>query len=191
MTVLGLLRKWLVETPITGRQALICAIAAVALPTLLRASLGGIVEGVGFTPYFPFVLLAALQLSWRQAALVAAASAAVGDALFVGSPYQVMEGATDVFGVVVFFAGAALIIGLVHAIRTAFADVVGPTAAGGVIFSLRNGQAWASWPGAGYHLRLGARDDVVEMMKDFIAQVEVGKRLTGETQADNQEVMSA
>ena len=149
------------------------------------------VTGVGFSPYFPFVLLAALQLSWRQAALVAAASAAVGDALFVGSPYQVMEGATDVFGVVVFLAGAALIIGLVHAIRTTFADVVGPTAAGGVIFSLRNGQAWASWPSAGYHLRLGARDDVVEMMKDFIAQVEVGKRLTGETQADNQEVMSA
>ena len=63
-------------------------------------------------------------------------------------------------------------------------DLVGPTGPGGVIFSLQDGQAWASWPTAGFHLRLGPRDDVAEMMKDFVAQVEMGKRLTGETQPD-------
>jgi hypothetical protein len=83
-----------------------------------------------------------------------------------------------------FLVVSALIIGLVQAIRTAFEDLIGPTAGDGVFFSLENGQAWASWPTAGFHLRLGPQEDVAAMMKDFVAQVELGKRLSGEARSN-------
>lgn len=177
MTLVGLLRKWLVTTPLKGRLAMLFAVAVIALPTFIRAALDGIVVGLGFSAYFPFVLLAAIFLDWKLATIVALVSAAITDAYFVGLRYQLLEGPTAVFGVVSFLVGAYLIISLIHAIRTAFDDLVGPTSVGGVMFSLKNGQAWASWPVAGFHLSLGPRDDVAEMMKDFVAQVELGKRL--------------
>jgi hypothetical protein len=189
MTVVDLLRKWLATTPLKGRLAILFSVMAVAVPTVIRVWLDGIVVGLGFSAYFPFVLLAAILLEWKLATVVALVSAALTDALFVGSRYQLLEGPTDVFGVVSFLVGAFLIIGLVEAIRTAFEDLVGPTAAGGVMFSLKDGQAWASWPTAGFHLSLGPRDDVAEMMKDFVAQVELGKRLAKEARPDIQRVL--
>ena len=190
MTLVGLLRKWLVGTPLTGKRALACAIAAVGLPTIIRGALHGTVEGLGFSAYFPFVLLAAILLEWKLATIVSLASAILTDALFVGPRYQLLEGPADVFGVVTFLVGSSLIVALVHAIRTAFDDLVGPTGSFGVFFSLEKGQAWASWPKAGFHLRLGPPDDVTEMMKDFIAQVELGKRLNGEVKWNDQDAIS-
>lgn len=184
MTLVGLLRKWLVTTPLSGRPALVCAGAAVILPTLYRMSLDGMVMGIGYCPYLPFILLSALLLGWRQAAVIALVSVTVVDALFVGTRYAVIEGPTDMLGDIGFLVASAMIIGLVQAIRTALDDLVGPTSDGGVIFSLEDDQAWASWPKAGFHLRLGPQDDVAAMMKDFVAQVELAKRLTRATQLD-------
>ena len=183
MTVVGLLRKWLVATPIAGKPAFTLAVAAVALPTLYRVSLTGMVMGIGYCPYLPFVLLSALVLGWRHAAAVALVSVVVVDALFVGPSFRLLEGPTYMLGDLGFLVVSALIIALVQAIRTAFEDLIGPTAADGVFFSLENGQAWASWPTAGFHLRLGPQDDVAEMMKDFVAQVELGKRLNRQAQS--------
>lgn len=45
----------------------------------------------------------------------------------------------------------------------------------GVVFSVEDGQVWASWYGVDAPVRLGPCDQVVEMMEDFIAQVELGK----------------
>ena len=184
MTLVGLLRRWLVTTPIAGKPAFMLAVAAVALPTLYRVSLTGMVLGIGYCPYLPFVLLSALLLGWRHATAVALVSVLVVDVLFVGPRFQLFEGPTDMLGDLGFLVVSALMIALVQAIRTAFEDLVGPTTADGVFFSLENGQAWASWPTAGFHLRLGPQDDVTEMMKDFVAQVELGKRLNEETQPD-------
>ena len=184
MTLVGLLRKWLVATPLGGRLALLLAVAAVSLPTLYRLSLDNMVMGIGYCPYLSFVLLSALLLGWRHAAAVALVSVIVVDFLFAGPRFQLLEGPTDMLGDIAFVVISAFIIALVQAIRMALDDLVGPTGPGGVIFSLQDGQAWASWPTAGFHLRLGPRDDVAEMMKDFVAQVEMGKRLTGETQPD-------
>ena len=185
MNVVGLLRKWLVATPIAGKPAFTIAVAAVGLPTLYRLSLNGMVMGIGYCPYLPFVLLSALLLGWKRAAAVTLVCAVVADALFVGPRFQLFEGSTAMLGDLGFLAASALIIALVQAIRTAFEDLIGPTAANGIFFSLENGQAWASWPTAGFHLRLGPQDDVAEMMKDFVAQVELGKRLNGEIQPDS------
>jgi hypothetical protein len=191
MTLVGLLRKWLVTTPIAGKPALWFAAAAVGLPTLYRMSLDGIVMGIGYCPYLPFVLFSAVLLGWRQAAVIALISVAVVDVLFVGQRFHLFEGPTDMLGDLGFLVASALIIALVQAIRTAFEDLVGPTVAGGVIFSLKDGQAWASWATAGYHLRLGPQDDVAEMMKDFVAQVELGKRLNRKSQTNELKISPA
>jgi hypothetical protein len=47
-----------------------------------------------------------------------------------------------------------------------------------VVFSLRDGYVWASWPEASGTVRLGSYDTVLHMMRDFVAQSELGERLT-------------
>ena len=187
---LFVVKKWLVTTPLGGKPAFALAVAAVALPTMYRLSLDGLVMGIGYCPYLISVLLSAVLLGWRQAGLTALVSVAVADALFVGPRFQIVEGPTDMLGDMGFLLVSVVIIALVQAIRTAFEDLVGPTATDGVFFSLEGGQAWASWPTAGFHLRLGPQDDVTKMMKDFIAQVELGKRLNTTTQRDETRIIS-
>src|SRR5436190_1923537 len=95
------LMRWLEGPPLTGPNALACLAAAIAIPTLIRAAVDGVVTGCEFTPYLPFV----------------------------------------------------------------------------IVFSLENDEVWASWYGEGPPLRLGSQQRVSRMMKDFLRQEEVGKRL--------------
>jgi len=184
ITLVQLLRKWVVATPVTGKRALIVAVAAVGLPTILRASLEGMVTATGFLPYFPFLLVAAVLVEWKVATIIMLAAAGVADWLFVGPHHPLFQEPSRIFGLAMFLASSVLIIALVHAIRSALHDLVGPTANDGVIFSLKDGQAWASWPTAGFHLRLGPQDHVRWMMNDFIAQVELSERLAKAAKSD-------
>jgi hypothetical protein len=103
----------------------------------------------------------------------------IADAMFVGPRYELVESPTDIFGVIVFLGTSFLIIGLVQAMRTLMERSGKPTGSSdGVIFSQERGQAWASWPGENYYVQLGPQDQVAEMMKDYLAQLELGKRLT-------------
>lgn len=47
-----------------------------------------------------------------------------------------------------------------------------------VIFSLREGYVWASWPTTFLCMRIGPHDAVASMMEDFLAQDALGERLT-------------
>jgi len=47
----------------------------------------------------------------------------------------------------------------------------------GIIFSSREGFAWASWPETEVAIRLGRHEMVAAMMQDFLAQDALGKRL--------------
>jgi|SRR4029453_2783002 hypothetical protein len=47
-----------------------------------------------------------------------------------------------------------------------------------LIFSSREGFVWASWPETEVAVRLGRHEVVAEMMRDFLAQDALGKRLT-------------
>lgn len=47
-----------------------------------------------------------------------------------------------------------------------------------VVFSLRDGFVWASWPGAIASVRLGSQNSVTAVMRDFLAQCDLGDRLT-------------
>ena len=82
-----------------------------------------------------------------------------------------------------FLFGSGLTIGSVEVIRREFQktpDTPGPgERTGGIVFSLEDGEAWVSWYGKRSAVRLGTQEEVTEMMQDFIAQVELAKRLRG------------
>ena len=179
-------RRWLLAPPLSGKLAIACSVAAVGVPTLFRQSIDGMAMGVDCLPYCPFVLVAAVLTGWRYATLMAIASALVWDYLFMG-PHHLLETDTDWFGMGIFLAYCALIIGFVEAVRKLVAgfprQAERDEVSSGIIFSLEDGQAWASWKGADAPVPLGPCDEVSEMMEDFLAQVELGKRLTAKAVA--------
>ncbi len=158
----------------------VLASIAVVVPTIIRWLVDDTVNGIIFSPYLPFVLLAAVLLEWRYAAVVALSSAAAADFLFMEPRFQLPAGATDAFGIAVFLGTSAMIILLAQAARGIVQRLSVPAAfepfPTGVIFSLERGQAWASWTGSKSRLRLGPEAEVAEMMQDFLAQLELGKR---------------
>jgi hypothetical protein len=173
--------RWLLEPPITGAWAHLCAIALLAIPTLVRLSVDGIVSGSAFGPYVPFVVLSALLLGWRHAVVVTVAAAALADLMFL-TPNRLLDGVSDLFGISLFLISSALIIGVIQAVRSIREDKSEPPQfegePDGIIFSLEGGQAWASWSGAAQPVRLGAEQEVAGMMEEFLAQLEVGRRLS-------------
>ena len=181
MTIVGVLKRWLANPPITDALAFSFVFGAVAIPTVIRCLVNETVYGVAFSPYLPFVLLSAIMMGWRHGAAVALLSAAVADMLFIEPRFVPIAGPTDMFGIAVFLTTSALIIFLVQAARFFVRACPGPVPCEveetGIIFSLERGQAWASWHGAGVKQRLGPEVEVAEMMQDFLAQLELGRRL--------------
>lgn len=190
MKLLGFLKKWLLLTPQVGKSALIVAVVAIGLPTILQVSLDGTVSGSGLLLYFPFVTLAAILLEWKAATIIMLVSAMLADWLVSGPHHRLLEQPADIFELAMFLSGSTVIILLVHANRTTFAELVGPTSKTGVFFSLEKDQAWASWPEAGFHLRLGPQDEVASMMRDFLAQCELSERLALAVQAKTTQSIS-
>jgi hypothetical protein len=172
--------RWLLTPLVTGRLAFLCGVAAVALPTMVRAAVSGVVTGCEFTPYLPFVLITALALGWWQAGAVALASAAILGGLFFGPTEQYFTSSCFMSGAAIFLASSAMMIGIVVLLRRTIAAIQKRGASdGGVVFSLQDDQVWASWYDQGPPVRLGTEGNVSAMMTDFLAQVELGKRLTG------------
>ena len=173
------LNRWLRSPPLSGWAALAGMIAAVAIPTAVRGAINGDITGCEFTPYLPFVLGAAILLRWWQAAIVALSSVAIMGGLFQGLLLHPASCFTP--AAAIFLGSSAVMIGLSIMLRrmaAAMQDRGRDESAGGIVFSLDNGEIWASWYGQGAPVRLGSQRKVSEMMKDFLAQVEVGKRLT-------------
>jgi hypothetical protein len=46
-----------------------------------------------------------------------------------------------------------------------------------ITFSMIDGNIWASWPGKNSSVELGRYDDITYMMRDFLAQCELGERM--------------
>ncbi len=127
-------------------------------------------------------------MEWRYAAAIALASVGLADYLFM-SHVAFISGPCDVYVVGVFFTNSALIIGLVQVIRAKFASVIttdrSKFASGQVVFSLEDNQAWAGWHGHKAMVQLGSKDDVAEMMEDFLAQLELAERLKSSSLRQN------
>jgi hypothetical protein len=159
--------------------ALLCGVLAVAVPTLIRVAVNGAISGCEYTPYLPFVLLSAILLGWWQAGLVALASAALFSGIFAIPPSDFFEDTCVMSSAGIFFAASAMIIGIVILVRRGIAVILShpDEAAGGVIFSMEDGQVWASWYGQGPPVCLGSQKRVGRMMEDFLAQEELVSRL--------------
>jgi hypothetical protein len=169
---------WLRLPVLSGWQALLCGLVAFGLPTLIRIVVNGEVTGCEFTPYLPFVLISAILLRWWQAGIVALASVAIMGGLFDGALL-----AMPCFkpAAAIFLASAAAIIGVAVLLRRIVEGLQARDSgqpSGGIIFSLEKGEVWASWYGDARPVRLGTERKVSTMMADFLAQVELGKRLT-------------
>jgi hypothetical protein len=171
------LTRWLLVPTLRGWPALLCGIVAIGLPTAVRAEVNGIVTGCEFTPYLPFILICAILLRWWQAAAAALLSVAILGGLFEASPSLLpcfISAAGIFLGASAMMIAAAL---LVRHVIVAIQDRGADEAAGGIVFSLEQGEVWASWYGQGPPMRLGSQRKVSEMMKDFLAQEELGHRL--------------
>jgi len=175
--------RWFLASNIKGLPALALIVAAIAIPTLVRAAISNYVTGCEFTPFLPFVLLAAIMLGWWQASLVTLASVAIVSALFAAGPlHHFFHQPCLVSATGVFLGASAAIIGVVTLIKQLFAQPLSIDAnerADGVVFSLEKDQVWASWYGSSLPMRLGSRRKVGAMMKDFLAQEELADRLSG------------
>jgi hypothetical protein len=173
------LTRWLKAPFVTGRLALLCGAVAVAVPTVIRVAINGAVSGCEYTPYLPFVLLSAILLGWWQAGLVALASAALFSGIYTIPPRDFFEDSCVMYSAATFFAASAMIIGTVILVRRAIAVILShpDEGSGGVIFSMEDGQVWASWYGQGPPVCLGSQKRVGRMMEDFLAQEELARRL--------------
>jgi hypothetical protein len=169
------LARWLQTPPVSGWQALLVAMFAIWLPTIVRAAVSGVVTGCEFTPYLPFVLICAILLRWWQAGAVALVSVAILGGLFGGSPPHHMSCFVPAAGI--FLASSAIMIAVAILARWAIVQVRRPDdSAGGVVFSLDKGDVWASWNGQGMPVRLGSQRRVAHMMLDFLARQKPDER---------------
>lgn len=172
--------RWLRTPLVSGRLAFLCGIAAVGVPTIVRAAIDGVVTGCEFTPYLPFVLITALSLGWWQAGAVALASVAILGGVFFGPTNAHFTSPCFLSSAGIFLASSAAMIGFVMLVRRTITAIQNRGASdGGVVFSLQGDQVWASWYDQGPPVRLGSEGNVSAMMQDFLAQVELGKRLNG------------
>lgn len=173
------LTRLLRAPPVSGWLALVVALAAVWIPSIVRLSLNGELTGCEFTPYLPFVLLCAILLRWWVAAAMAVASVGVMGGLCSSTSRFGLDCFLSSAGI--FLVSSAAVIGTAMLIRSAVAAMrsrASDEPAEGVIFSLEKGEVWASWHGHEAPMRLGSQRRVSEMMKDFLDQEELGKRLT-------------
>jgi len=181
MTQASILVSWLAAPTIKGARALAFGIAMVAVPTAIRAAVDGFVTGCEFTVFLPFVFVSAFFMEWRYAAAVSLACVGLADYLFMAPPPSFLHGPCDTYVVGVYLAASAMMIGAVAVVRKMVAASFSPgdleDKAGPVVFSLEEDQAWAGWHGRRSTVRLGQKDDVAEMMEDFLAQLELAERL--------------
>ena len=166
-----------------GKQALLAGILAIAIPTLIRAMVGDLVLAAVFLTYVPFVILAAVLLRPRDAAIVALIASLSAEFFFMKPKFVFTVAPDDLFSIGFLLLISAMVIVLMTYVRRYFAHCLDPASdvqSSRVIFSERKGEAWAHWDGERPSVKLGPHMKVAEMMEDYVAQVELGERLTGQ-----------
>jgi len=158
-------------------------IAAVAIPTLIQLTLPYGADRFECATFCPFVLAVAVLAGWRFALPVAIVSA-VACYLLPG----MAGGTSELIGLFAFLAYCFATISVValarRMARQSLKDAGADERSGGIVFSAEDGDAWASWYGTDPPVRLGPTTEVARMMEDFLAQVELGKRLLDRNRRD-------
>ena len=170
--------RWFQPPLLLGPEALLWGLVAVAIPTAIRAAVDGTVTGCEFTPYLPFVLASAIMMRWWAAGAVALLCVAIMGGLFGGPAHHDISCFVD--SSAIFLASSAFMIGAAVLVRRTIKGLQtrgGDETLGGIVFSLEDGQVWASWYGQDSPVLLGSQRRVSEMMEDFLAQGRVANRL--------------
>lgn len=174
-------KSWLFTPPLHGAWAAAVSVPSVAIATLVHLNMFSPMDGQVCTVFCPFVLATSILCGWRWALAVAAGSAIGCNTILMGTPYSFHFQRSEIEGLSTFLGYSALVILIIQLFRLKAARSLRQAGAKertpGIVFSLEEGQAWASWYGIDAPVRLGPRDEVVQMMEDFIAQVELGTRL--------------
>src|SRR6478752_4100573 len=118
--------RWLRAPLLTGQRAIVCATLALALPTLVRAAVNGVVTGCEFTPYLPFVFLCAVMLRWWQAGAVALASVAIFGGVLEGPPRHMLALPCFLPSAGIFLVASAGMIGIAVLVRRVVATLQKP-----------------------------------------------------------------
>ena len=117
MVRIGFIRAHLSSAPPSAGRAAVYGFLLIAAPTLLRLLVDRWLPGIPFVTYFPFVLVAALILDWRQAVAVALLSTIVANYLFMEPRFSFFARQSDTIGAVFFFVAASMIIAVGQSLR--------------------------------------------------------------------------
>lgn len=173
-------KSWLFAPPLRGASSAAVTVGLIVVPTVIRLTIASGSERFECSTFCPFILAAAILVGWRYAAAVALASAAICNVL-PAVPYRFHGGEMEMTILTSFLLYSFIVIGLVHLARRLARQSLRHAGAeersGGIVFSSEDGDAWASWYGTDPPIRLGPEEEVARMMKDFLAQLELGKRL--------------
>jgi two-component sensor histidine kinase len=121
MPVMGYVRRGIRSRPTLGEKA-VRVILAVAIPTALRWLLVGFSYGAPFALYFPAILMIAVLIGWRSAAVTALASAAVAVYLFWPVEFLVI-GRQQAAVLVMFTLSAGTMIAIGQLLRDAVLEI--------------------------------------------------------------------
>lgn len=174
-------KNWLFAPPLRGPWAIAVAIAGIAIPTFIRLSMVPGIDDQACTVFCPFVLAVSILCGWRHALATAVGSAIACNTVLMGAPYRFHVQRSEIEGLSTFLGYSVFLIVVVRLFRLTAARSLRQAGAqervSGVVFSLDEGQAWASWYGVDAPVRLGPASEVIPMMEDFIAQANVAMRL--------------
>jgi len=123
MVRITFIKSQLLSPPPQTFRAIVYACLMVATPTAIRAALDPIVSDTTFVAYYPFVVLAALLMSWQQAAAIALASGIAANFLFMQPRYVVFGGATDTISTIFFVLCSMLIVAVGQTLRRSVQDL--------------------------------------------------------------------
>src|SRR5947208_10992946 len=127
------------------------AIAGIAIPTLIRLAMVPGVDDETCTLFCPFVLIVSILCGWRYATATSIGGAIACNTILMGWPYRFHFTRAEVEGLGTFIAYSFMLITVVWMFRTTAARSLrqagAKARAEGLVFSMDNGQAWASWYG--------------------------------------------
>ncbi|HKT84706.1 MAG TPA: sensor histidine kinase [Novosphingobium sp.] len=104
---------------ITGPQKVFWTSVVIAAPTALRLLLGHSANPVPFVTYFPAIMLAAVFLGWRWAAIATVASALIVNRLFLSRPWLENPSQSEITILFFFCASCAVLILIGDTLRRA------------------------------------------------------------------------
>jgi two-component sensor histidine kinase len=123
MIRIGFVRAHLSGDPPSTSRAIAYGLGLIAAPTIIRIMIDPVISGLAFVTYFPFVLVAALFMSWGQAMAVTLASAMLANYLFMEPRFTLFATQSDTIGSIFFIIASSMIVAVGETLRRAVREL--------------------------------------------------------------------